>query len=230
MWTREQLKTNAKASLHRFHWVAVLVCLIVMLANGELNLKFNFDFDDGLLPWVWETLPSMLSLGTVGTLLGILVGNVLKVGAARFFLIGRERIPAMDILVDPFRANYGGILLVMFLRGLFTALWSLLFVIPGVVKGYAWRLVPYLLAENPNMNYRRALDLSAAMMDGHKLDAFVLDLSFIGWNLLSAVTANILGVLYVNPYIAATNTELYVALRTNALAAGITGPDELPGV
>ena len=119
---------------------------------------------------------------------------------------------------------------VMFLRGLFTALWSLLLVVPGIVKGYAWRLVPYLLAENPNLDYRRALDLSAAMMDGHKMDVFVLDLSFFGWNLLSAATAGILGVLYVNPYVAATNAELYIALRTNAFAAGITGPEELPGV
>lgn len=231
MWTREQLKANAKSSLSRFHWTAVLVCLIVVLLGGagSSGLNFNLNLNDGS-SWVRWAIPTFAAIGATSTLVGILVGNVAAVGSARFFLIGRERIPTTEIMFDPFRANYGGILLVMFLRGLFTALWSLLLVVPGIVKGYAWRLVPYLLAENPNLDYRRALDLSAAMMDGHKMDVFVLDLSFFGWNLLSAATAGILGVLYVNPYVAATNAELYIALRTNAFAAGITGPEELPGV
>ena len=216
MWTREQLKANAKSSLSRFHWTAVLVCLIVVLLGGagSSGLNFNLDLNDGS-SWIRWAIPTFAAIGATSTLVGILVGNVAAVGSARFFLIGRERIPTTEIMFDPFRANYGGILLL---------------VVPGIVKGYAWRLVPYLLAENPNLDYRRALDLSAAMMDGHKMDVFVLDLSFLGWNLLSAMTAGILGVLYVNPYVAATNAELYVALRTNAFAAGITGPEELPGV
>ena len=100
----------------------------------------------------------------------------------------------------------------MFFRGLYTFLWSLLFIIPGIIKAYEYRLIPYLLAENPNMDMQEAFERSRTMMDGNKYDAFILDISFIGWIILSEVTRGILGIFYVNPYIQLTNTELYVAL------------------
>ena len=72
---------------------------------------------------------------------------------------------------------------------------------------------PYLLADNPELTTREALDLSAQMMDGEKMNAFVLDLSFILWDILSAATLGIAGILWVNPYEDATNAELYTALK-----------------
>lgn len=236
MWTREQLKTNAKASLRRFHWAAVLVCLITLLLSGsggfQINFKVIFDVpfsDSEFLPILAKTFLPLSVGGLFSLLLSIFVCSVLEVGSSRFFLIGRERLPSVSILLDPFRANYGNIVIVMLLRRVFIFLWGLLFVIPGIVKSYAYRMVPYLLAENPNLGYKRALELSSAMMNGHKMEAFILDLSFIGWYLLSAITVNIVGVLYVNPYVQATNAEFYTAIRSEAFSRGITGPDELPG-
>ena len=75
----------------------------------------------------------------------------------------------------------------MFLKGLFQGLWSLLFVIPGIIKSYEYRMIPYILSENPNISRKRAFEISKQMMKGNKWDTFVLDLSFIGWQILSGI-------------------------------------------
>ena len=87
-----------------------------------------------------------------------------------------------------------------------------LLVIPVIVKTYSYRLVPYLLADNPALSGRAAIDRSRELMHGNKGHAFLLDLSFIGWILLSLLTCGILLVFYVNPYIQCANAELYRAL------------------
>ena len=74
----------------------------------------------------------------------------------------------------------------MFLRDLFTALWSLLLVVPGIVKHYEYLMVPYIIAENPAMDYKEAFQISKQMMDGEKMEAFIMDLSFLGWYLLTS--------------------------------------------
>jgi len=91
--------------------------------------------------------------------------------------------------------------------------WSLLFIIPGIVKSYSYRMVPYILAENDEISGKEAIELSMQMMNGHKWNTFVLDLSFLGWQILSAFTLGILSVFYVAPYIHATDAELYKTLR-----------------
>ena len=102
---------------------------------------------------------------------------------------------------------------ILFFRDLYTVLWSLLFIIPGIVKSYEYRMIPYLLAEHPDMPMDVAFSESRRMMHGNKWHAFVLDLSFILWFAVTAVTCGIAGVFYVMPYINATNAELYVALK-----------------
>lgn len=91
-------------------------------------------------------------------------------------------------------------------------------------------MIPYILAENPQISKERAFDISMQMMEGHKLEAFVLELSFIGWDLLNACTLGILGIFYVNPYKHATFAEFYTAVKAEAFAKGITNAAELPGV
>ena len=103
----------------------------------------------------------------------------------------------------------------MFLRDLFVALWTLLFIIPGIVKMYAYSLVPYILAENPEMSGTEAIKLSNEMMKGHKWKAFVLDLSFLGWLLLSVLTLGLVGIFFANPYVYATDAELYKAIKAD---------------
>ena len=114
----------------------------------------------------------------------------------------------------------------MFLRDVYLFLWTLLLIIPGIIKGYAYRMVPYILADNPNIGAARAIELSDQMTKGEKLDIFVLDLSFLGWILLGSLACGI-GVLFVNPYVEATNAELYAALKDKAYRNGLCTPAEL---
>ena len=101
---------------------------------------------------------------------------------------------------------------VNFFVGLFTALWSLLFVIPGIIKGYSYYMAMYILAENPEIGALEAINRSKAMMDGHKMELFVLNLSFIGWYLLCAVTFGIAGI-WVIPYVSATTANFYNKIK-----------------
>lgn len=94
----------------------------------------------------------------------------------------------------------------------FTFLWSLLFVIPGIIKNYAYAMSFYILADNPELTAREALSKSKEMMNGHKFDLFVLNLSFIGWILLSVITLGI-GFIYVIPYMSSTTANFYNSLK-----------------
>lgn len=118
----------------------------------------------------------------------------------------------------------------IFCRDLYTVLWTLCLIIPGIVKSYEYKMIPYILAENPRISRKRAFEISKNMMDGEKWNAFVLDLSFIGWNLLSTITFGIVGVLYVNPYVNTTWAEFYKVMRENALETGNATREELIGL
>ena len=115
-----------------------------------------------------------------------------------------------------------------FMKQLFIYLWSLLLVIPGIVKSYQYSMVDYIMCENPNMDYHRALELSKAMTDGENWHIFVTQLSFIGWYLLGVLLCCI-GVYFVSPYYEATMAELYTVLRTKAFNQGLTNETELSG-
>ena len=99
------------------------------------------------------------------------------------------------------------------MRDLFIVLWSFLLIIPGIVKSYEYRLVPYIMSEDPELDYKEALAQSKALMKGQKWRTFVLDLSFIGWEILSAFTCGILSLFFVTPYRCSTEAALYEALR-----------------
>ena len=119
----------------------------------------------------------------------------------------------ISCVTSAFDSNYMNVVKVMFRRDLALTLWGMLFIIPGIYKAYEYRMIPYLLAENPNLSWKEAFSISKEMMNGNKWKAFVLDLSFIGWNLLSILTLGILSIFYVNPYKFSTNAALYEQLK-----------------
>lgn len=108
--------------------------------------------------------------------------------------------------------KFWGAFKVTFFVGLFTGLWSLLFVIPGIVKAFSYSMAMYILAENPEIGALEAINRSKAMMNGHKMDLFVLELSFIGWHLLGAITFGI-AYVWVIPYISATTANFYNSIK-----------------
>ena len=93
-----------------------------------------------------------------------------------------------------------------------TLLWLFLFIVPGLIKAYEYSMIPYLLAENPNITTDEAFSLSKQMTTGQKMDLFVLDLSFLGWIILGLICCGI-GILFVLPCPQATKAEVYLTLR-----------------
>ena len=149
----------------------------------------------------------------VAILMDLFVNLPLEVGTARFFFKNQKADAKVAEVAFAYDNCWKNIAVTMFFRDLFTFLWSLLFIIPGIVKSYEYRMIPYILAENPDMSREEVFALSKKMMDGEKWHAFVLDLSFIGWHILGALTAGILEVFYVVPYQSSTNATLYEALK-----------------
>ena len=159
----------------------------------------------------------IIIIGIIGILLTIFVFNPLKVGVQKFFIENHYSNSGLSSLLWAFKTNYSNTVKTMFLMQVYLFLWSLLFAIPGIIKSYSYRLVPYILADNPDMNSDDAITLSREMMNGQKFEVFVLDLSFFLWWILSSITFNIVGILYVFPYIYATDAELYLAIKNGSV-------------
>ena len=134
-------------------------------------------------------------------------------GCRKFFRKNLEEPAKLSNIVYVFDSHYKNIVLTAFMTNLFISLWSLLFIVPGIVKSYEYRLVPYIMSEDPTMKFKDALAESKKLMKGNKWKSFVLDLSFIGWDILSLCTCGILGIFFVNPYKASTDAALYESIK-----------------
>ena len=141
------------------------------------------------------------------------IANPVEMGCCRFFALSLNDKAEIKEVVRAFDTNYMNVVKILFFRTLYTMLWSMLLWIPGIIKAYEYRMIPYLLAENPNLSKEDAFDISKQMMDGNKWKAFVLDLSFFLWDMLSTATLGIVGIFYVAPYKNLTNAALFEALR-----------------
>ncbi len=145
--------------------------------------------------------------------LSVFLINPLEVGVNRFFVQNLKQDANLREICFAFDHNYLNCIKTLFFRDLFVFLWSLLLVIPGIIKAYEYRMIPYILGDNPNIDREEAFALSNMMMQGNKGKAFVLDLSFLGWYILNGMTLGILGIFYVNPYVNQTNAALYLKLK-----------------
>lgn len=227
MWNRAELKMRGNMAFKKNYVSAVVVALLMGIfgtVSGESSARRvseNSDIYSGNLFNVGMITGLLAGIATVVILIvlvaKVFVGNLLKMGGYRFFILNQTAQPGIGTLLDGFRSgHYVNIVLTMFLRDLFTALWSLLLVVPGIVKHYEYLMVPYIIAENPAMDYKEAFQISKQMMDGEKMEAFIMDLSFLGWYLLSAVTCGLLAIFYVNPYVQASFAEMYTFNKQKA--------------
>lgn len=223
MWTRAELKERAKAAFSQGYWKLVLVGWIATLGSGSSSSSSDYETSDvvstDFLTELLELLPIIIGIGSVIFIIAILVSvfllNPIQVGTSRFFLKSlTEDTPIREVLYA-FDHGYMNVVKIIFLRNLKTFLWSLLLIIPGIVKAYEYRMIPYLLAENPELTSEEAFRLSRQMMDGQKFDTFVLDWSFFGWFILVAISCGLVGIFYVNPYVELTNAALYDTLSAN---------------
>ncbi|MBR3560846.1 MAG: DUF975 family protein [Oscillospiraceae bacterium] len=186
----------------------------------------KYDFSEA------EVLPMLVILGGVlsvviaaSSVVSILLYNPLEVSAANFYTTNAQSAASLDTMERGFVPHWTHNVWTMFLCDLFTLLWGMLFIVPGIVKGYAYRMVPYIMAEHPELTGTEAITLSRKMMKGNKWRAFVLDLSFLGWEILGGLTAGILDIFWVRPYKAAANAELYLAIRGGSADNNTAAPE-----
>lgn len=238
MFPRAYLKELAKERMRRGRGSAIVVMLIASLLGGVMDGgSFNLNTDASseellaehpVLEEIGEIilplLPVIFAAAGLGVLIAlavqIFVGNVIAVGARGWFLrYMRGEEVAVGELFAAFRI-YRPSLVTVLLKNIYIFLWSLLFVIPGIVKSYAYSMTEYIIYENPNLSADKAIQMSCRMTDGYKGELFVLELSWFGWQLLNTFTFGILGLVYVNPYIYATHGAAYEYLKAQAINSG----------
>lgn len=138
-----------------------------------------------------------------------LLYNPFYTGVCRFMLKSVDDKADVKEIAYGFDHSYKNVVKTMFHTDIRVIAWTFLFIIPGIYKKYQYRMVPYILAEHPDMNYKEVLQMSRDIMNGEKWHAFVLDLSFILWHILGIITCGIVEVFYVSPYVYLTNAALY---------------------
>ena len=198
---REHLQSNWALSIG----IAAVACLLGGLLLGsrflpEINIHLPKEFALSL-PRVIELTKHIrieLKDGLIA-LVPFLLGGVLQLGYARFLLKQHDG-KALDFndLFSQFD-RFGTGFAQDFLRTLYTFLWSLLLIVPGIIAALSYAMTPFILEEHPELTASEAIARSKDLMDGHKMDLFILNLTFLGWDILCALTANI-GHLFLNPY------------------------------
>lgn len=168
---------------------------------------------EAMVAFVVVMAVAALFIFAVALVIDAFIANPLELGCKRFFRRNLDEPAAMSNIAFAFDSNYKNICKTMFLRDVYIVLWSLLFVIPGIIKSYEYKMIPYLLSENPEMTAEQAFAESKKLMTGNKWKAFVLDLSFILWDIASAATCGLLGLFWVAPYKASTQAALYEAIK-----------------
>ena len=198
---------------------------------GEFGAQLESFFSN---PLIAMTTAFLVVLGfMVGLVIAFgwsaFIAGPVIVGKNRYFMEHRAFDSKFERLFWSFRSGrYMNVVKIMFWHDVKIFLWSLLFVIPGIIKSYEYCMVPYILAENPQISSERAFELSKLMTRGEKWKIFVLQLSFIGWYLIGAVCCCVGGV-FVDPYFEATFAELYQVMREKAHGLGFADYNDLPG-
>ena len=149
---------------------------------------------------------------TCAILFDVFVINPLEVGTCRFFTENLNYAADAAELLYPVDNGFRRVCGTMFKRDLKLILWTLLLIVPGIIKSFEYRMVPYLLAEHPELSSKEVFVESKRLMKGNKWRSFVLDLSFLGWDILNIFTLGLLGIFKINGYRYQTYAALYEAL------------------
>ena len=148
----------------------------------------------------------------VGWLLSILICFPMSWGLyIVFYKLYNERVLTFDTLFDGYK-DYGRILGTVLLVQIYTFLWSLLLIVPGIIKACSYAMTPFILRDHPELSFNAAIEKSMAMMEGNKMKYFLLCLSFIGWGILCVLTLGI-GTLFLSPYMNTSFAAFYNDLK-----------------
>lgn len=205
--------------------VAALLGGMIAGGNGGINFNLNADNLQNMPAAVWGIILPVASVAGMLGLAAFILGGVVELGYAKFLLKqhDRQELRFSDLFsqFDRFGTGFAQ----HFLRILFTVLWTLLFIIPGIVKWLSYSMTPFILEEHPEMTASEAIKASMKLMDGHKMDLFILGLTFIGWQILACLTFGI-GFLFLNPYMNAAYAAFYRSISGRQEARSYVPPVE----
>lgn len=226
MLNSKELRTRAWESLKGKYWIAFFAILVVAILSSLENSSATWASkmievpkaaDPNLMDYaalLSNFFNSMTALGIalVGLLFGIFVSSPLEVGLCNFFVKNTNSKPAISEIFSGFKTSYGRNVKTMLLMAIKLILWTLLFIIPGIIKSYEYAMIPYILSDNPELSSKEAFAKAKQMMTGNKWRLFKLNFSFIGWLLLCILTCGI-GAFFLMPYIDAANAEFYAEIK-----------------
>ena len=234
MRTRQEIKAIGKSRFLANYWPCVLAVLLVSLAIAVVSGALSTPSTIAAVNAANSGDPSAaVSTNVSGSfsILTLVIAGPLEIGLAYFFVmnvLGRSDITCTTPFTAAF-TNFGRKLGGYLWMVLFTFLWSLLFIIPGIIKAYSYAMTPYILADCPNVKAQDALKLSMRIMSGHKWELFVFHLSFIGWGILSILTLGLLSIFFVDPYMKSSEATYYLEVREQALRTGVITMGQLEG-
>ena len=206
--------------------------------NNNSGINLNEYFSPEVLNFFRIALAALLVYAVISIIISLIIGGAGKLGYARFNLnLVDSKAARFEDLFSQFHRLGDGFVMVL-LMGIYEFLWSLLFVIPGIIKSFSYAMTPYILYEHPEYNPNYAITVSREMMDGNKFRLFCLNLSFIGWHLLAAlpsiialaavltgnffllplIMVTIVGDLFVGAYMEAAQAAFYREVSGTELA------------
>ena len=213
--TSSELRAIARRNLEGTWGISVGVALVAAILGGSMagagsNINFNINEESirNLPPIFWTVLLPLVSVAGLLGIVSFILGGTVELGYAKFLLkqYDRKELQFSDLFSQFERFGTG--FAQKFLRTLYTVLWTMLFVIPGIVKSLSYAMTPFILNDHPEMTASEAIKASQKLMDGHKMDLFILGLTFIGWEILACLTMGI-GFLFLNPYMNAAYAAFY---------------------
>lgn len=278
MWSRKELKKNAKRKIKTNYWATIAVCFLLAFFTAEYTLSTNavYEYDnsesytgkvvqkktkntnsevldhlekdinykekigpkrekakeeiidiltrDDLTTFrIIEAITNFLEHNNLKAIISIIsiilsllyiifIKNILRVGERKFFLTNKKGTKIREILYIYKNRKVKNTAYIMFTRDVYLVLWA--FTIVGIfIKFYQYKMLSYIVADNPDITKKEAYALTKEMMKGNKWRTFILDLSFIWWYVLLILSFGLVGIFFVNPYIRATETELYLYLK-----------------
>ena len=221
MYSASDYRGMARRALKNYWWLAVGVTLLASILGGtsssftpSFSLTINGDDLTQYYPEALRhALQVFLPVSGVISLVQFVIGGSVSIGHNRFCLklVDGEQAQFED-LFSGFDI-FGNAFVLNLLITLKVFAWSLLFVIPGIVKMYAYSMAYYIKLDHPDYGWKACIDESRQLMDGHKWEKFVLDLSFLGWIIVGSLCLGV-GTLWVTPYMEAANAQFYEYVRT----------------
>ena len=229
MWSIRDIKKKGRSALKKNYWRSVVVAALMFLLatvaskltqTRSRSILRNVGFEplhkmmpNEIMIITGIVVVGYMSIIVFAALVKIICSNALEVGGCLFFKNNAEEESAKLTLIGEGFSDYAHVFVTLLLRDIFVVLWSCLGIFPGLVKGYSYRMVPYIVKDYPDLSETEVITLSRSMMDGNKWRTFLLDLTFVGWFFAGVVTYGMISVLWTYPYYENTIAALYLELK-----------------